>query len=164
MSADKTNKYILWCELNHNDQSEVVALYIEDIMLITNIIYRVKGFLNVGKAMPFCFFGFFKPVIKGCLGLRMYGVILYQFLFGNDSHAVFYLTQQIYNNYSKYQNNLTIFVRLFWLINKSDKPRKLFRNPEHSFPADATILLVQREPNEYRLSNDVVFRDKAPIA
>ena len=39
----------------------------------------------------------------------------------------------------------------------------LFRYSEHSVPADAAVFLVQRQPDEYCFSNDVVFRDKAPI-
>ena len=112
MGADKTYKYILWRELNHYDQTEVVALDVEDIMLIANIIYGIEGLFDVGKTVPFRFFRFLEPVIKGCLGLGMYGIIFYQLLFSNDSHAVFYLTLQIYNNYSKKQNNLTKNVRL----------------------------------------------------
>ena len=89
MSADKTYKYILRCEFNHYNQTEVVAFDFEYIMLISNIINGIESLLDVGKTMPFSFFGFFVPVIKGCFCLRMFSVVFYQFLFCNDSHAVF---------------------------------------------------------------------------
>ena len=55
------------------------------------------------------------------------------------------------------------------MVNNRLEPRKncaesLFRNPEHPFPTNATVLLVEGEPDQNGLANDVVFRYKAPIA
>ena len=143
MSANETYKYILRCEFYDNNQTEVIAFDVEYIMLIANIIDGVEGFLYVGKTMPFCFLGFFEPIIKGCFCLWVLGVILNQFLFGNDSHAVFCLTPQIYNKYSKNQNNLTKIVRLFWLNKLCLYWKESLRHPKHPLPANTAVLLIQ---------------------
>jgi hypothetical protein len=87
MCSHKPDIYSLRCELNHNNQTKVIPLDIEHIMLVSNAIHTVECLLDVCKTCPFSLFGFVIPLFQGCFGLRVLGVVLNQCALSYDSHC-----------------------------------------------------------------------------
>ncbi len=86
MSADKPNIYLARDKMDYNNQAKVVSLDIEHIMLISNTIYTIERFLDIGKARPFTRFSFRKPFFQRHFRLRMTLIIVYQYLPRNNMH------------------------------------------------------------------------------
>ena len=52
MCAHKTNVNSFRSKLNHNNQSVIITLYVEHIMLITDIINAIESMFNIRKTGP----------------------------------------------------------------------------------------------------------------
>lgn len=72
MCAYKSNINPLYCKFNNNNQPMLVALDIKHIMLITNIVYAVKSFFDIGKALPSGSFYYFQPLLQCSLSIWMF--------------------------------------------------------------------------------------------
>lgn len=71
MRSDKSDVYKFRSKLNNDYKSVIVPFYVEDIVLITHIIYRVECLLNVSQVDPSGAFDLLDPVLDGRACLRM---------------------------------------------------------------------------------------------
>lgn len=67
MRANKTNVYELYGEFYDNNESVGVTFDVKNIVLIANAVNTVKGFLYLGKALPFAFFDYCHPFLQSNL-------------------------------------------------------------------------------------------------
>lgn len=86
MSAYKTNINELYSEFYHYNHSVAIAFDIEYIMLITYIIYAIKGLFYVCKASPFASFNYGSPFLQSYFCIRMRFCIFFYSLFCKYSH------------------------------------------------------------------------------
>ena len=71
MSSNKTNVNTFSSHNNQNHQSVIIATNIENISLITHIIYAIKRTTNVTQIVPSSFSNLFIPIFETTVGLRM---------------------------------------------------------------------------------------------
>lgn len=71
MSPNETNVDKLRSELNYDYESIIIPFYIEYIMLIANIINRVKSLFYIGKILPPGFLHLGYPVLNCRFCFRM---------------------------------------------------------------------------------------------
>lgn len=64
MSANKTYQYELWSEFYNCNQTEIIAFYVENIVLVAYIINRIESPLHVSKRTPVGILHFLRPVLK----------------------------------------------------------------------------------------------------
>jgi hypothetical protein len=91
MSAYEPNKNILVLKLDYDNQAEIIALDIENVVLIADTINRVEGGTDVSEVRPVAFPGFRVPFFQSVLRLGMCGVVSYQRLLCYDIHIGLFL-------------------------------------------------------------------------
>ena len=84
MSADEPNKNILVLKLDYDNQAEIIALDIENVVLIADAINRVECGTDVSEVRPVAFPSFRVPFLQSVLSLGMCGVVSYQCLLCYD--------------------------------------------------------------------------------
>ena len=91
MRTNKTNVYELYGELYDSNESVGVTFDVKNIVLIANAVNTVKGFLYLGKALPFAFFDYCHPFLQSNLRIRMRFRVFFQCLFCKYSHRLLFL-------------------------------------------------------------------------
>jgi len=86
MSSYPPYKNVLAPKSNYDNQSEIITLDIENIVLIAYTISRVEGCPDIGKACPTAFPSLRVPIFQSFLRLWMIEVIVNQCLFCYDIH------------------------------------------------------------------------------
>jgi len=71
---------VLMIKLNYDNQAEIIALNIENVVLIADTIGRIKRRSYVCEACPMAFPSFGVPLFQCLLCLGMFGVVISQCL------------------------------------------------------------------------------------
>ena len=100
MSAYKPYENYFLSQQNFCNQPEIVALDVEHIAFVSNIIHAVEIVSDVIKRVPIGDFGGFVPGFKRCSGIGVHLIKTPNRGHRNNSHYQSF--QQIYNDYSKY--------------------------------------------------------------
>lgn len=86
MSAYKSDIHKLMLKLYNNNQAKIVTFYIENVMLITHAIHRVKRGLNIRKTRPMTLASLGIPFIQSDFSLWVLGVVINKRLFSDYIH------------------------------------------------------------------------------
>jgi hypothetical protein len=73
MCTNETHKYFLVDEQDYGYYPIVVALYVENIAIITNIIHRIKRLLDISEVRPVSLGRPFVPVPESNVRVSMFG-------------------------------------------------------------------------------------------